>query len=144
MTRFVLFMFDYYICSVSSYCSVSSNEYIPENGHLLGIHNRQRFVLIPFVGCFDIIIVTDFPVYILSNTILPVCILIWDKNVAPWDEVVISLGACITESTPRVSPIMKNISLKISSEEAPILCGNNKPFSRRLKPGTSQSMMGVM
>ena len=48
-----------------------------------------------------------------------------------------SLGAYITESTPRVSPIMKNTSLKIFSEEALILCGNNKPFSLRLKLGTS-------
>ena len=54
-----------------------------------------------------------------------------------------SLGACITESTPRVSPIMKNISVKISSEEALILCGNNKPVSFHHKYGTSQPLMGV-
>ena len=88
--------------------------------------------------------VTDFPVYIFSNTIVSVCILIWGKYSAPWDEVVNSLGACITESTPRVSPIMKNISLEIFGEESLILCGNNKPFSLRLKPGTSQPLMGVM
>ena len=51
------------------------------------------------------------------------------ENSAPLDEVVNSLGACITESTLRVSPILKNISLKTSSEEALILCGNNKAFS---------------
>ena len=75
---------------------------------------------------------------------MSVCILIWGKNSAPCDEAVNSLGACITESTSRVSPIMKNISLKIFSEEALILCGNNKPFSLRLKPGMSQPLMGVM
>ena len=78
--------------------------------------------------------VTDFPVYVLSNTIVSVCILIWGKNSAPCDEVVSGLGACITEPTPRVCPIMKNISLEISS----------KPISLRLKPGTSQPLMGVM
>ena len=55
-----------------------------------------------------------------------------------------SLGDCIAESTPRVSFIMKNISLKISCEEALILCGNNKTFSLLLKPGTSQPLKGVM
>ena len=75
--------------------------------------------------------VTDFPVYILTNTIVSLCILIWCKNSAPRGEVLNSLGVYITESTPRVSPIMKNISLKISSEVALILCSNNKTFSLR-------------
>ena len=73
--------------------------------------------------------VTDFAVYILPNTIVSVCILIWGKNSAPLDEGFNSLSACITESTSRASPIMKNNSLKISNEEALILCGNNKSFS---------------
>ena len=94
-------------------------------------------MLMPFVRCFNIIMVTDFPVYILSNAIASVCILIWGKNSAPWDEAVNILGACITESTPKVCPIMKNISLKISREKALILCGNNKPFALSFKPGTS-------
>ena len=55
-----------------------------------------------------------------------------------------SFGACIAESTSRVGPIMKNISLKISSEEALILCSNNKPLNPRLKPSTSHPLMGVM
>ena len=88
--------------------------------------------------------VTDFPVCILSYTIVPVCILICGKNSAPGDEVINSLGACIRLCTSRVSPIMKNIGLKISSEEALILCGNNKHFSLYLKPGTSLPLMGVM
>ena len=49
-------------------------------------------MLIPFVRCFNIIMVTDFPVNILSNTIVSIYILIWGKNSAPWDEVVNSLG----------------------------------------------------
>ena len=57
--------------------------------------------------------VTDFPGYILSNTIVSVCILIWGKSSAPRDKVVNSLGACIIEIIPSVSPIMKNIRLKI-------------------------------
>ena len=75
---------------------------------------------------------------------MSICILIRGKNSAPCDEVVNRLGACIAESTSRVSPIMKNISLKISSEEALILCSNSKRFSLRLKPSTSQPLMGVM
>ena len=55
-----------------------------------------------------------------------------------------SLGAYVTGSAPRVIPIMKNISLKISSEGVLILFGNNISFSLRLKSGTSQSLMGVM
>ena len=104
-------------------------------------------MLIPFAGCFNIIIVTDVPAYVLPNTILPVFILIWDKNSAPWDEVVNSLGDCIAESTPRENmknPFRKNISLNISGEEALILCSSNKPFSLHLKPGTSQLLMNVM
>ena len=85
LRHYVLFIFDYYIWSVSLYCSVSSNGEITENGHLWGIHKKQRFVLIPLVGCFNSIMVTHFPVYILSNTIVSVCILIWGKNSAPWD-----------------------------------------------------------
>ena len=100
-------MFDYYIWSVSLYCSVSSNGEIPENSHFWGIHNRQRFVLIPFVESFNITEVTDFPVYMLSNTIFSVCILIWDKNSTPWDEVINSLGVCITESTPRLAQLWR-------------------------------------
>ena len=42
------------------------------------------------------------------------------------------------------NPIMKNISLKISSEKVLTLCGNNELFSLCLKPGTSQPLMGVM
>ena len=57
--------------------------------------------------------VTDFPVYILSNTIVSVCILIWGLNSEPWDKVVNCFGACIAEFTPRVSPIMENIIPKI-------------------------------
>ena len=75
-------------------------------------------MVIPFVGGFSIIKVTNFPVYILSSLIVSVCILIWDNNSASWDEMVNSLGACITKPTPRVCPIMKNISQKISCEEA--------------------------
>ena len=91
--------------------------------------------LIPFVGFFNIM-VTDFPVCILSSTIVSVCILIWGKNSAPGDEVVNSLGACLTEPSPRVRPIMKNINLKISCEEALIMCSDNKLFMLRHKPGT--------
>ena len=40
-------------------------------------------MLIPFAGCFNIIMVTDVPVYVLPNTIVPVFILIWGKNSAP-------------------------------------------------------------
>ena len=94
-------------------------------------------MLIPLVGCFSIILVRDFPVHILSSTIVPVYILIWGKNSAPQDEVVSSLAVCITESTPSISLIMKNISLKTSSEEALILCGNNKLFNLHLRPGFS-------
>ena len=79
-------------------------------------------MLTPVVRCFNIIMVTDFQLYILSNKILSVCILIWGKKSAPWDEMVNSLGACIAESTPRVSHITKNISLKTSSEGNRILC----------------------
>ena len=104
-------------------------------------------MLIPSAGCFNIIMVTDVPAYVLVNTIVPVFILLWGKNSAPCDEVVNSLGACIAESTPRENiknPIRKNISLNISGEEALILCSSNKPFSLRLKPGTSQLLMNVM
>ena len=48
--------------------------------------------------------VTDFTVYILSNTCVSVCILIWGNNSAPCDKVVNNFDACITESTPRVNP----------------------------------------
>ena len=96
-------------------------------------------MLIPLVGCFSIILVRDFPVHILSSTIVPVYILISSggKNSAPRDEVASSLTVCITDSTPRISLIMKNISLKTSSEEALILCGNNKLFNLHLRPGFS-------
>ena len=94
-------------------------------------------MLIPLVGCFSIILVRDFPVHILSSTIVPVYILIWGKNSAPQDEVVSSLAVCITESTPSISLIMKNISLETSSEEALILCGNSKLFNLHLSPGSS-------
>ena len=73
-------MFDYCIWPVSLYCYVSSNGEVPENGHLSGIHNR--YMLIPFVRCFNIIMVTDSPVYILFNTVASVCILILGKNSA--------------------------------------------------------------
>ena len=72
LTRFALFMFDYYIWPVSLYYSVSSNGEVSENGGFWSIHNRKRFMFIPFVTCFNIIMVTDFPVYILSNTIMSV------------------------------------------------------------------------
>ena len=68
--------------------------------------------------------VTDVPVYVLPNTIVPVFILIWGKNSAPWDEVVNSLSACIAESTPRENmknTIRQNISLNISGEDTLIL-----------------------
>ena len=83
-------------------------------------------MLIPLVGCFIIIMAISFPVYVLSNAIAFVCIVIWGENCAPRDGVVSSPGACIAKSTLRVCPMMKNISLKISSEEALILCDNNK------------------
>ena len=57
-----------------------------------------------------------------------------------------SVGACIAESTGRENmknPIRKNISLNISGEEGLILCSSNKPFSLRLKSGTSQLLMNV-
>ena len=101
-------------------------------------------MLIPLVGCFSIILATDFPVHILSSTIVPVCILIWGKNSAPRDELIGSLAVCITESTATISLIMKNISLKISSEEALILYGNNKPFNFHLMPGISQPLRGFL
>ena len=101
-------------------------------------------MLIPFIGCFNTMVVTDFSVHILSNAILSICVVIWVKNSEPWDEVVNSLGVCITESTSRISPITKNISLKISSEDTLILHNNNKLFSLCLKPSTSQPLMGVM
>ena len=68
--------------------------------------------------------VTDVPVYVLPNTIVPVFILIWGKISAPWDEVVNSLSACIAESTPRENmknTIRQNISLNISGEDPLIL-----------------------
>ena len=97
-------------------------------------------MLISFAGCFNVIMVTDFPVYVLPNMTVPVFILISDKNSAPCDEGVNSIGACIAESAPRenmTNRIRKNISLNISGEEALILCSNNKPFSLRLKSSTS-------
>ena len=91
-----------------------------------GIHSRQRFMLIPFVGCLIIIMAINFPVHVLSNTIAFVCLVIWGENCAPWDGVVNGPGACVAKFTLSVCPIMKNISLKISSEEALILYDNNK------------------
>ena len=38
-----------------------------------------------------------------------------------------SLGACITEPTPRVCPIIKNASLKVSSEKALISAATINP-----------------
>ena len=96
-------------------------------------------MLIPSTGCFNIIMVTDVPAYVLPNTIVPVFILIWGKNSAPWDEVVNILVACVAESTPRENmknPIRKNISLNISREKDLILCSSNKPFSLHLKSAT--------
>lgn len=49
-------------------------------------------MLIPFVTCFSVIMVTDFPVYVLYNTIVSVSVLILGKNSAALDEVVSSLG----------------------------------------------------
>ena len=40
LTRFALFMFDYYIGPVSLYFSVSYNGKIQANRHFQGIHNR--------------------------------------------------------------------------------------------------------
>ena len=100
-------------------------------------------MLIPFARYFNIIMVTDFPVHILTITILFVCILIWGENSAPRYVVINGLGACITESTPRVCHIMKNISLKISSEEALILCSDSKPFSLHLKIGTFEPLIYI-
>ena len=94
-------------------------------------------MLLPFVGCFNIIMVTDFPLYLLSNTIVYL-------HTHLGQGVVNSLGACITEPTTRVCRIVKNISLKIFSEGALILCGNIKPFGLYLKRGTSQLPMGTM
>ena len=88
--------------------------------------------------------VTDFSVHVLSKAIVSVCILIWDRNSAPWYEVANNISACITEYKPRFYPIMKNISLKISSEKTQILCGDIKPSSLRLKPSISHPLMGLM
>ena len=45
-----------------------------------------------------------------------------------------SLGACFAESTPRVSPIVNNISLKISSEDVLILWATINPSVSALSP----------
>ena len=65
-------MFDFYICTVSLYFSVSSNGEVPKNGDFWDIHNRKPFMLTPFIGSFNIIMVLDFPVYLLSSTIVSV------------------------------------------------------------------------
>ena len=40
-------------------------------------------MLIPFVGCLNMIMATDFLVYILSKTVVSACMLILGKNSAP-------------------------------------------------------------
>ena len=62
-------------------------------------------------------------------------ILFWGKNSALHPEIrwLIILVLVLQYLHFRVHSIMQDISLKISSEEALILCGDNKPFSLCLK-----------
>ena len=89
--------------------------------------------------------VTDFTVYILSNTC--VCLFAYSFEaiiVHPAIRSSIISMLVLQNLLLGSTPMMKDIVLKISSKEALILCGNNKPFSLCLKPGTSQSLRGVM
>ena len=46
LTRYVLFMFDYYIWPVRLYCSVSSTGEVSENGHFGGIQTIIVIIII--------------------------------------------------------------------------------------------------
>ena len=125
LALFVLFMFDYYNWPVSLYCSVSSNGEVPENDHFWGIHDRWKFMFIPFVGCFNIIMARDFPVHILSDTVVPICILIRGNNSATWERWSIVSVLVLQNLQIGSAPLWKMLAWKFLV----IICGNNKPFS---------------
>ena len=100
-------------------------------------------MLIALVGCFSIKMATEFPVHILTNTIVSVCILIWGKKfVSSFGSIVLVI---VLQNLHLGSALLWRIlAKKNSSEEVLILCGNNKPLSVCLKPGTSEPLMGVI
>lgn len=73
------------IIPVCFYCSISIHRNIPKSDGIISLNHWICMMFIPVVNCFGAISIWDFPVQVLSYTIMPSFVLIWGTHKISWD-----------------------------------------------------------